>query len=64
MSMRPSLVVIRRTSRTRSHGRAMISHRQISSEAKARLMWADRGIVYVGRHTAQRSRWALTCQFY
>lgn len=37
---------------------------QIASEAKVGLMWADRGIVYVGRHSAQLSRWAVSCQFY
>lgn len=37
---------------------------QIDSEAKVGLSWADRGIVYVGRGIADRSRWAVSCQFY
>jgi uncharacterized protein YwqG len=37
---------------------------QIDREAKVGLMWADRGIVYVGRDISDRARWAVSCQFY
>lgn len=37
---------------------------QINSEAKVGLNWADRGIVYIGRSGVDRTRWAVSCQFY